>query len=267
MQNNDMREIRESRINYRQVDGRDLSALVFEPTDSAEDSELPRPAVLFFHGGGWVGGKPEQFTPFAQYLAARGAVCFSFEYRLIKSGGKVQPQDCLDDAVGALQYVVDHAEQWRIDPHKIAVGGGSAGGHLATALVTLVSDPPVQPAALLLYNPALDISEDGWKGGAVQVRRAGGEPMDFSPADHVDHALPPTVIFHGTEDTTVPLIVIHRFRDRARQAGGEVVLHEYEGRGHGFFNAGRAAGDYEQIVQLTAEFLREHDLLPTLSNT
>jgi acetyl esterase/lipase len=255
-------QIIESTLPYRTVGDRELTTLVFEPQADATAGDKQRPAVVFFHGGGWVGGQPRQFSPFARDLAARGAVCFSAEYRLIQDGNGVTPQDCLDDAVAMMRYVREHAELWNIDPGRIAVGGGSAGGHLAASLVTLIDEPDLRPAALLLYNPALDLSEDGWQGGAKQVKKAGGDPIAFSPAHHVDVPLPPTLIFHGSADPVITIEAIRRFRDRAAAVGSDITLDVFEGRGHGFFNVDRDTGDFEQIVETSAAFLERHGLLP-----
>ena len=66
---------------YKKVGDRELRLYVTKPSDWAADDR--RPAIVFFHGGGWTGGNPGQFNEFAKYYATRGIVCFQVEYRLL----------------------------------------------------------------------------------------------------------------------------------------------------------------------------------------
>ena len=66
---------------YKKVDGRELKLYVLKPGDR-------RPAVVFFHGGGWVGGTPSQFNVLSRHLASRGMVCVQVEYRLLDGKSK-----------------------------------------------------------------------------------------------------------------------------------------------------------------------------------
>ena len=153
---------------YKTVDGKDLAIYVTKPeTWKAQDS---RPAVLFFHGGGWVGGSPGQFTEHARYFASRGLVCFQVQYRLLDRKNTDPPTVCIRDARSAMRWVRSRATEFGIDPNRIASAGGSAGGHLAATLGTIdAHDEPEEDTsvstrsnAMLLFNPVFDNGPGGW---------------------------------------------------------------------------------------------------------
>jgi len=113
---------------YRSVDGLALRAWIFEPAGHSADDR--RPAIVFFFGGGWVGGTPKQFYPHCRDLAELGMVAISAEYR-IKSKHGTTPMACVEDGKSAVRYLRANANQLGIDPDRIVSGGGSAGGHVA----------------------------------------------------------------------------------------------------------------------------------------
>ena len=130
----------------------------YSPTDA-------RPAAVFFFGGGWLGGAPTQFFPHCEWLSQqRGMVAISCEYRTASSHDGATPFDCVADGRSAMRWVRSHAAELGVDPHRIAAGGGSAGGHVAAATATCTSlddahdDMSVDPTpnALLLFNPVYD---------------------------------------------------------------------------------------------------------------
>src|SRR6185295_7468462 len=120
-----------------------------------------RPCFLAIHGGGWTGGEPRRFYPFAAHFANLGMVGVSLEYRLIKVGTGVTPFDCAKDGRSAVRYLRQHAAELGIDPQKIIASGGSAGGHVAaaTALFDGVDETSDDikvssaPNAMVLYFP------------------------------------------------------------------------------------------------------------------
>ena len=115
---------------YKSIDGIDLSLYIFEP-DGHKASDR-RPAAVFFFGGGWNGGTPQQFEPHCRYLASRGMVAIVADYR-VKSRHGTSPFECVKDGKSAIRWIRSHAERLGIDPARIAAGGGSAGGHVAAA--------------------------------------------------------------------------------------------------------------------------------------
>ena len=111
---------------YKKVGKVELQLHIFNPKGHKASDQ--RPAIVFFFGGGWSGGTPSQFYPQCEYLAKRGMVAISAEYR-VKSRNGTSPLECVKDGNSAVRWVRSHAEELGIDPSKLAAGGGSAGGH------------------------------------------------------------------------------------------------------------------------------------------
>lgn len=215
-----------------------------------------RPGIVVFFGGGWTGGTPKQFENQCRYLASRGMVAMAADYR-VKSRQDVKPVACVADAKSAIRWVRANASKLGIDPQRLAAGGGSAGGHLAAAVATLpgLDDPSdgksvsCLPNALVLFNPALVLAPiegaelKGFESKAT-AERFGCEPSEISPIHHVKAGLPPTIIFHGQADTTVPYASAELFTAKMTKAGNRCELVGATGQGHGFFNFGRGDQRY-----------------------
>jgi acetyl esterase/lipase len=241
---------------YKTVGDVKLRLHIYEPKGHAATDR--RPAIVFFFGGGWRGGSTRQFAPHARYFASRGMLAITAEYR-VASRHKVKPFACLADAKSAMRYVRANAERLGIHPVRIVGAGGSAGGHLAAATALVdgfdaegddLSVSP-RPNALVLFNPVIDTTKRGY--GAS---RLGAEPEDFSPVHHVGPDAPPTIIFHGTADTTVPFENVERFRETMRAAGNRCELVPFKGEKHAFFNYGRKGNrPYVATVRAADAFL------------
>jgi len=215
-----------------------------------------RPAIVFFFGGGWSSGTAKQFENQCRYLASRGMVAMAADYR-VKSRQDVKPAACVADAKSAMRWVRANAGRLGIDPRRLAAGGGSAGGHLAAAVATLpgLDDPKDDlsvscvPNALVLFNPALVLAPiegaelKGFESKA-SAERFGCEPAEISPVHHVKAGVPPTMIFHGKADSTVPYASAELFTARMTKAGSRCELVGAESQGHGYFNFGRGDNRY-----------------------
>ncbi len=225
-------------VTYKRAGDRDLKLFVEKPVGwKATDK---RPAIVFFFGGGWVGGTPEQFKPQSEYLATRGMVGVRVEYRVISKGESGPPVVCCHDAKSAMRWVRAHAAELGIDPKRIAASGGSAGGHLAAfaSMIAGLDDPAddlkVSPRgdALVLFNPVFDNGpENGW--GA---QRVGDRFREFSPAHNITADDPPAIVFLGSQDALIPVSVLERFKANTTKAGVRCESRVYEGQPHGFFN-------------------------------
>lgn len=216
------------------------------------------PAVVFFHGGGWRGGSPDQFFPYMAALAEQGIVGLSAQYRLESEHG-TGPFECVEDGRSAMRWVRARAHELGIDPRRIAAGGGSAGGHVAAAIAAVrggrgeieeLADD--SPAALLLFNPVIDNGPGGYGHG-----RLGDRWMDLSPMHADGQIFPPTLFLLGTEDSLIPVETGRSFTALIEDAGGECELVLYEGAGHGFFNPGREGAHHQDTVERMLAFLSE----------
>ncbi|OIJ26402.1 alpha/beta hydrolase [Nocardioides luteus] len=116
-----------------------------------------RGLVLFFHGGGFVIGSRASYTaPARMFAHGTGADVVSVEYRLAPDAPFPAAQD---DAIVAWRYVVAHAADWGVDPHRIVVAGESAGGNIAAVLSQHVRGEAVRPMAQVLIQPVTDLVE------------------------------------------------------------------------------------------------------------
>ncbi len=230
---------------YRTVGERGLRVHRFAPAGLAPGER--RPAMVWIHGGAWRGGAADVFFPHARYLATRGIVAFSIEYRLV-SPSSLGVADCVEDCRAAIRYLRAHAAELGIDPARIAVGGDSAGGHLAAALATLpTGDAESRPDALVLYNPVLDLTEGDWtrfvEGGVALDTKKSQPPASpealararaLSPVFHVGAGLPRTLLIHGLADKVVPATQAERFAAAASAAGAQCELQLLPAISHAF---------------------------------
>lgn len=224
---------------YRKVDSTELKLWIF----GESDPKAPKPAIVFFFGGGWSGGSPAQFEDQARHFAKRGMIAITADYRVRNRHG-VQVVECVKDAKAAIAWVRENAGRLGIDPKKIAASGGSAGGHLAAATGTVSGfGSDERPNAMILFNPACTLAPiPGWEpkgaGAGLTTERLGAEAEAISPAHHIGPHTPPTLILHGKADTTVPYASVVAFESVMKKAGRPCKLVGYDGEGHGFFNRG-----------------------------
>ena len=143
---------------YRRINGQDLTVDLFVP-----EKVQARGAVIFFHGGSWNRGSPDAFHAHCALLCARGMVCASASYRLIKHTAD-DVRDCIADARAAVAWMRTQASELGFDPHKLVAAGGSAGGHLAACTGIIADDtwPTSKPNALILFNPVIDQGPGGF---------------------------------------------------------------------------------------------------------
>jgi acetyl esterase/lipase len=252
---------------YKKVDDVELKLYVFAPPKT--ENTTKRSAIVFFFGGGWRTGSPQQFERQARYLASRGMVAIAADYR-VASRNRVRAVDCVRDAKSAVRWVRTHAEELGIDPDRIVASGGSAGGHLAacTAVIDEFDEPDEdtkissRPNALVLFNPALSFDPKVTRGEnrlSNLKQRMGVEPRRISPADHVDGDAPPTIILVGSKDFL--LAGVEEFVERMKEAGSRCELDLYPGRSHGFFNGRGGSDDFLATTESMDRFLASLDYL------
>jgi acetyl esterase/lipase len=249
-------------ITYKTVGDKELKLHVFNPSTLKDGP--PRPAIVFFHGGGWANGSPSQFYDQARHLADRGMVAISAQYRLTKKD-KVSPKECLIDAKSAIRWIRQNAKRLNIVAETLAAGGGSAGGHLAAATGNCEGfeeegeDASIssKPAALVLFNPVYDNGPGGYGHKQVQAYWE-----SFSPMHNLSKSSPPTIVFLGDEDSLVPVSTAEKYRDTMNADGVDSELHVFAGQPHSFFNKGRCSDEvYTSIISKMDAFLEKHGYL------
>lgn len=224
--------------------------MVLELARPVSKPQAPRPAVVFIHGGGWASADRTNGTPLILLLAENGFVAVSIDYRL--SGVAGFPSQ-LEDGKCAVRFLRAHAAEYGVDPGRIGVMGGSAGGHLA-ALVGLTGDEKSREgsggwesfsskvsAVADLYGvsdlPGL-IQSHKLNSAVEKLMRGTFEEKpelyrQASPLLLVKAGAPPFYITHGDKDETVPIDQSERLAEVLRAAGAEVTFRVMPGIGHG----------------------------------
>jgi len=119
---------------YKIIDTFKLKVDIFYSSQSLEKEN--NTAIVFFHGGGWAYGSPDEFFTTCERYAKMGMVTFSVDYRLSIENGvtphkTISPIESVMDAKKAIRWVRENAGKFHIDRNKIVAAGQSAGGHLA----------------------------------------------------------------------------------------------------------------------------------------
>lgn len=234
-------------VPYRQVNGRILRLQVLAAKGIPPGGRAP--AILLFFGGGWLYGSIGQFDLQARALADLGITTILADYRVLCRDG-VDPRAGMEDAAAAMTFVRTQADELSIDPHRIAAGGGSAGGQLALS-IAFDADPLVRPDALVLFNPVVDLAD-----GDLARHFASLSPSDIrsiSPVAHDAAAYPPMLIMHGIEDRLVAIGQVTAFCHAVSAHGRSCTLLAYPDAGHGFFNPAVAGGRWFAATLAAAE--------------
>ncbi len=237
-----------------------LSAFIWNP-EPQQMPPYPRSVAAFFFSSGWDHGQVSQFAPHCVYLASRGMTTIAFEYRVgIKHG--TGPREAMSDARSAIRWIRMNAAELGINPGKIVGVGGSGGAHAIASAVMLkgyddpADDPTINaaPNALVLFNPVLDTSKDGF--GLDRFP----DPKAAKAANLINaiaKGLPPMLIMHGTADRVVPFNGSYTFTRKMARKKNKTRLIEFNTQGHGFFNFNLSFEMYKATLGAMDEFFVE----------
>jgi acetyl esterase len=222
-------------VEYGTANGKRLLLDAYVPP-AGEDR---RPAVVMIHGGGWRVGDKASWKPEAEQLAAKGWVAFSINYRLDEPA--VFPAE-IDDAQAAVRWVRAHAEEYKVDPDRIAAIGESAGGHLTAMLAMLGGGSLGRDARIRVgaaWSPPVDLTAlagsrgAGWIGPLLGCDQQTCPDLlaQSSPVTHVDRTDAPLYLANSTEEL-VPLSQSQAMAERLKAAGVDHRLDVYPGNRH-----------------------------------
>lgn len=238
------------RTEYYESDGCVLAIDIYLPDPVQYPGQ--HPGILFFFGGGFRIGSRKAFQLQAEECAREGIAAFCADYRIASVHGTT-PRESIHDGACAWNFVRENAAGWQVDPARIALSGGSAGGLIALMCGRLTG---VQPAGLALFNPAiLDAEQQGTP--LAVLLGAVTEDVPIVDSAHPDWDAPPTLIQHGEEDEIVPLTSIQKYVSTCTAQGLNVTLKTYPGAGHGFFNVFRSRPHYHLTTGELLLFLRK----------
>jgi acetyl esterase/lipase len=228
-------------------------------------------AIVICPGGGYGGLAPHEGAGYAEWLAKNGVAGFVLKYRL-GSGGYHHPV-MLNDAARAIRLVRSRAAEWKVDPKRIGVMGSSAGGHLASTILTHfdagqadAADPidrlSSRPDLGVLCYPVITMGE--FTHGGSKKNLLGENPSPelvdlLSNEKQVTRETPPTFIFHTYADNGVPVENALLFAEALRKNKVPFDLHIYEKGGHGMgLGPQRDKGIYHPWAADCLYFLKEH---------
>lgn len=238
----------EKGIEYTNPDDQHLQLNLARPAKG----DGPFPAVLCIHGGGFRAGTRDGYDPLIRQLAERGYVAVTASYRLAP---KYPFPAAVHDVKAAVRWLRANAAKYKIDPERIGVTGGSAGGHLALYLGVTGGVKELEgdggnagqssrvqcvvnfygPSDLTRsYGKSVDAAEvlPLFLGGDVVKERK--KHLVASPLYWVTPAAPPILCVHGTKDNYVAYEQSVWIVDRLLAAGVEAELVTLQGAGHGF---------------------------------
>ncbi|MCX7013326.1 MAG: alpha/beta hydrolase [Candidatus Sumerlaeota bacterium] len=216
-----------------------------------EQSEQPRPAIVFLHGGGWRSGDKSILRPLALEYATKGYVGAAVNYRLVDDAPFPA---CVEDVKCAVRWLRANAARFQVDPERIGAYGNSAGAHLAALLglagreAGLEGDGPFQEQSSLVQavccsatpTDFTDWGGRGFPGESVffagPAESLADQRKKASPITYVRSDAPPFLVIHGKSDTTVPFSQAERFVNALNKVGAKDVAFEaFDGAAHGVF--------------------------------
>lgn len=231
---------------YGEAGGRKLTGLLYRGDNAGTD---PKPGVVLVHGGGWMSGHAYLHARHAAQLAADGFVALTINYRLMQEAAWPA---ALDDCIAAVEWFGARDD---VDRDRIAITGGSAGGHLAAMVATTGG-----VKAAVLWYPVADLTMPNM-GGPVrdfmlaQVRGYLGDVSleHASPGTHVKPGHPSVLTLIGDADQITPLAdaqALHAIYDANGVPNSLVVM---PGAVHGFE---QSPAGWEQSYPIFRDYLR-----------
>jgi acetyl esterase/lipase len=243
----------------------DLHLDIYKPTGAANK----RMAIVHYHGGGFQGGNKDGLAGRLQALSARGYVNLAAQYRLSANGAARWPTQ-MEDVKASIRWTRANASRLGIDPARIAVSGYSAGGHLALFAAATANMPQFEGkggnegvktdiAACMGYYA---VTGSAWEGFRRQFPMPEGSSDEAwrlaTPGSYIKN-FPPTILFHGLADVTVPPESSMEFLKELRAANIQSELHTFAGVPHEFVGIPEFADSTAQLVDL---FLERHVINP-----
>ena len=237
---------------YKQADGKELQMAVFLP--DGYDAAETFPTFVVFHGGSWRTGEASWHYPDCAYWRSRGMIAASVDYRLKDRDNIDVPLECVKDAKSAIRYLRKNAMALKVNPDKIVVAGGSAGGQLAAATAMIAGDDTnddqydlsisCKPNAVILYNPYFKCAPK------------------LSPPEHIVSGLPPFITFLGAQDPAISVESLVAFHEGLKSAGNASEFYVGKDGKHGFCNGRNWRNPFFYwSLELEDTFLVRHGML------
>ena len=264
-------------ITYATANNTELKLDLYLP----KDRSAPKPALILFHGGGWVAGQKERNVLWLLPYLSMGWAVINVEYRIAQNS---PAPAAVEDCRCALRWATYNAGRYNLDASKFVLTGTSAGGHLALITGMLPAqnifdrqcptndstrwakgtEPETKVAAIINWFGITDVADliDGpnakhyameWFGSMSNRQELARQ---VSPLSYVRAGLPPIITIHGDQDNIVPYnhaVQLHAALDKAGVPNQLVTI---RGGKHGGFNRETLLSSYAAI----REFLRKQNI-------
>jgi acetyl esterase/lipase len=246
-------------LEYGNVNGRSLKLDLAVP----KSAHGPVPGLLFVHGGAWSGGDRSVYRYYIHRFAERGYAAATISYRL---SGEAPFPAAVQDCKCAVRWMRSQADKYGIDPERLAIIGGSAGGHLSL-MVAYTDDPELEgdgghagvssrvAAVVDFYGPVDLTTATARESSAVRKFLGGAyeEKQDVyeqaSPLFHLDKDDPPTLVFHGSIDQVVAITQAERLVEGLKEHQVPYVYDRLDGWPHAL-DAAEVVNDHCREVML-----------------
>lgn len=250
----------EEAVTYGRVGDVELKLDVAYPRDGSG----PFPGILFVHGGAWAGGERTAYRGLIERAARNGYVAAQISYRVTgynaatKTGGEVPFPAQLEDCKCAVRWMRSVSDRYHIDPNRIGITGGSAGGHLSLMVGLVGEDAGLEGTGghpeyssrvqcVVNYCGPTDLVHEYEQVEVVQPFLAalcGGTPDTAaeayrvaSPISYLSSDDPPILTLHGDQDNLVPVAQARLLDEKMKAAGLQHELLVLEGQGHAIKSA------------------------------
>jgi dipeptidyl aminopeptidase/acylaminoacyl peptidase len=254
-------------VRYPSFDGLEISALVFEPDrPPAGAGGEPRPLLVYAHGGPSGQSRPRLST-LSQYFVRRGYVVLAPNVRGSSGYGRaflnLDNRERREDSVADLKFGVDRLiAEGGVDPERVAIHGGSYGGYMVLAALTLYPEmwaAGVSRVGIANFVSFLERTGDYRRShreeeyGDLEEDRALLERL--SPLGRVDRIRAPLMVIHGANDPRVPVGEAEQIVAALRARGGPVEYLRYEDEGHGLVRLENRIDAYSRMAGFLDRYL------------
>ena len=245
---------------YQSEDGFELVAHCFFPEN--HNPAVPKPAIVFFHGGLWDVSMATQFAPHCIHLASRGMIAVTVEYRT-SDKHNATPEDSFEDAQMAMLWLKHNHATLGVDPNRIVAAGAASGAHMALSLAMLpdlmeIDGFSPRPLGVVGLSSIVNTTKKGTESTRFADPKKAAK---YSPSNLVRKGLPPMLIIHGKADTIVPHEHAAKFAKMMKRKKNNCEFIDFEAVNHSFFNFNVSAQHFEITLNSIDAFLANLDCI------
>lgn len=219
------------------------------------DGDGPFPTCILVHGGGFTKGtKTSYIKPLFEPLSQAGFTWFTINYRLAPTN---RFPACIEDTEAAIRWVKKHAQEYKVDPKRIAIIGESAGGHIVSYVGAKAKGDTSVAAVVPYYAPhdlVFQVEKRNALGNSMEALFGLKELNDearkvlkkASASTYVHKGMPPYLLLHGTKDEQVPYEQSVRFQKQMKALGNTCDFITIENGIHGMGGWQKLGSNYQQ---------------------